>query len=246
MARKRNPWKISRRLGKFRRERQAILITVLAVTIFAGWSWLKAHPEHDPTAPLDLRHPIGWATASKLVDLKGNVSECRAVLDRSDVAFIALGATGEGACARPDRTQLSAFPLAPDTPAITCPVATGLQLWRTKSVEPAAREIFGSEIASIQHLGAYNCRRMRGGRSNAWSEHATANAIDIAGFTLANGRTISVLNDWPTDSPEARFLREVRDGACGVFATVLSPDYNAAHADHFHFDQASRWSGVCR
>ncbi len=233
-------------MGQFRRERRFILLAIFATVLFAGWSWLKAHPEHDPTAPLDLRHPIGWATAGKLAALKDDVPQCRAVLDRSAVAFDALAATGEGACARPDRTQLSAFPLAPDTPAVTCPIATGLEMWRARSVEPAAAEILGSELAAIEHLGAFNCRRMRGGSSNAWSEHATANAIDIAGFTLADGRTISVLRDWPEDSDEARFLREVRDGACGVFATVLSPDYNAAHADHFHFDQASRWSGVCR
>ena len=70
--------------------------------------------------------------------------------------------------------------------------------------------------------------------------------IDIAGFVLEDGRRISVLRDWNDDEEERRFLRVVRDGACGVFATVLSPDYNAAHADHFHFDQAARWSGVCR
>ncbi len=207
---------------------------------------MKAHPEHDPAAPLDLRHPIGWATAGKLAALKDDVPQCRAVLERSAIAFDTLAVTGEGACARPDRTLLSAFPLAPDTPAVTCPMATGLEMWRVRSVEPAAVAILGSELATVEHLGAFNCRRMRGGSSNAWSEHATANAIDIAGFTLADGRSISVLRDWPEDSDEARFLREVRDGACGIFATVLSPDYNAAHADHFHFDQASRWSGVCR
>ncbi len=246
MASQRKPWKINRKVGKFRTERQLILLGVLVAIGFAGWSWLKTHPEHNPYAPLDLRHPIGWATAGKLTELKQDVPQCRAVLNRSDVGFLALPAVGEGACARPDRTQLNTFPLSPDTPAVTCPVATALELWRAKSLQPAARAILGSEIVSIEHLGAYNCRRMRGGSSSAWSEHATANAIDIAGFTLADGSQISVLNDWSGDSDKAQFLRAVRDGACGVFATVLSPDYNTAHADHFHFDQAARWSGVCR
>ena len=174
------------------------------------------------------------------------MSECRAVLERSDVAFTALAPTGEGPCARPDRTRLGDYPLAPDTPPVTCPVAAALEIWRRDSVSPAARRIMGSELKRIEHLGAFSCRRMYGGSDGPWSEHATANAIDIAAFVLADGRRISVLKDWNGAGPEARFLRAVREGACGSFATVLSPDYNAAHADHFHLDQDDRWAGVCR
>jgi hypothetical protein len=79
-----------------------------------------------------------------------------------------------------------------------------------------------------------------------WSEHATGNAIDIAAFVLEDGRRISVLGDWEAEGEKARFLKAVRDDACDIFATVLSPDYNAAHADHFHFDQGGRWFGACR
>ena len=104
----------------------------------------------------------------------------------------------------------------------------------------------GSEIKRIEHLGAFSCRRMYGGSDGPWSEHATANAIDIAGFVLEDGTRISLLKDWDGDGPKARFLRAVRDGACGSFATVLSPDYNAAHANHFHLDQDTRWMSVCR
>lgn len=214
--------------------------------VIAGWSWLESHPEHNPAAALDLRDPIGMATATKLVALRDDVPECRATLKRSDVTFTALPATGEGPCARPDRTQLGDYPLAPGTPAVTCPVAAALEIWRSKSVEPAARKHFGSDLARIEHLGAFSCRRMYGRDDSPWSEHATANAIDIAAFVLEDGRRISVLNDWDGTDAEARFLREIRDEACGAFATVLSPDYNAAHADHFHFDQDSRWSSVCR
>lgn len=224
------------------------LFTLLLIggALFYGWRWLEAHPEHNPTAPLDLRDPIGMGTATKLAALKGDPAECRAVLDRSAVAYSALDPVGEGDCARPDRTQLGDFPLSPDTPPVTCPVAAALEMWRTKAVAPAAREIFGSGVARIEHLGAYSCRRMYGDADAPWSEHATGNAIDIAAFVLEDGRRINVLDDWDGDTDEALVLRQVRDEACGVFATVLSPDYNAAHADHFHFDQDDRWSGVCR
>lgn len=78
----------------------------------------------------------------------------------------------------------------------------------------------------------------------ARSQHATANALDIAGFRLADGRTVNVLRDWPQDNTDARFLRQVRDDACEVFNVVLSPDYNAAHRNHFHLDAGPWW--VCR
>jgi hypothetical protein len=104
-------------------------------------------------------------------------------------------------------------------------------------------------VSAVDHFGSYSCRRIYGRSEGAWSEHSTANAVDIAGFRLADGRRISILGNWKDGGAEARFLRAVRDGACDLFATVLSPDYNAAHRDHLHFDQAQRgemgWRG-CR
>ena len=241
-----NPQTISTRIGRFVGDRRVIAVLVLAALIVAGRAWLAEHPEHDPWAPLDLRDPPGWATMTKLQALRDDVPQCRAVLERSEVAFTALDPQGEGECARPDRTRLDAYPLSPSSPPTTCPVAIALELWRTDSLEPAAQEIFGSDIAQIEHLGAYSCRRLYGRDSGAWSEHASGNAIDIAGFVLEDGTRISVLGDWEGDDDEARFLRRARDGACDAFATTLSPDYNAAHADHFHLDMSPRWSGVCR
>ncbi len=225
--------------------RALIALVPLALAI-AAWQWLLSHPQHNPWAPLDLDDPPGWATRAKLVRLKGDVAECRAVLERSAVAFAVLEPAGEGACARTDRTRLASYPLAPDTPPVTCPVAAALEIWRRDSVAPAARRILGSDIRRIEHLGAFSCRRMYGASDGPWSEHATANAIDIAAFVLEDGRRISVLRDWNESGPEARFLLAVRDGACRSFATVLSPEYNAAHADHLHLDQDDRWTGVCR
>ena len=130
-----------------------------------------------------------------------------------------------------------------------CAVAAALALWEWHVVQPAALEHFGREVASIDHFGSYSCRRLSGRDAGAWSEHARANAVDIAAFTLTDGTRISVAGDWEDDGPRGRFLDEVRDGACDLFATVLSPDYNAAHRDHLHFDQAARgafgWRG-CR
>lgn len=241
--------KISRRIGRFTLDRRIIVLLILVGVTVTGRAWLADHPQHDPWAPLDLKAPPGWATQNKLAALRDDPAECRAVLERSNVAYTPLDPVGKGACRRDDRTMLSDVPFSPGSPATTCAVAAGTELWLRRSVRPAARDLFGSELARIEHYGSYSCRRLYGASDGPWSEHATANAIDIAAFVLADGRRISLLADWKggeTEETEARFLRQVRDGACEIFATVLSPDYNDAHADHFHFDQASRAWGACR
>ncbi len=233
-------------MGRMAGDRRALLLLVVAAVLIAARSWLSEHPQHNPWAPLDLNDPVGLATEAKLTSLRGDVQACRAVLERSEVMFSALEPAGQAACARPDRTRLDAYPLTPAPPATTCDVAIALELWQRNSLKPVAQDIFGQGVAQIQHLGAYSCRRLYGRESGAWSEHATANAIDIAGFVLTDGTRISVLGDWDEDGRKERFLKQVRDGACNSFSTVLSPDYNAAHADHLHLDMSNRWSELCR
>lgn len=244
-----NPMAVRRRSNAMRLSRFdhiAYLALLLGALFVGAQTWLAEHPEHDPRAPLDLDDPRGWATEAKLLALRGDVAACRAVLERSEVRFTRLDPAGEGACRRDDRTRLGDYPLAPDTPPVTCPTAVALEMWRRETLAPAAQRIFEQEIARIEHLGAYSCRRLYGRGEGPWSQHATGNAIDIAGFVLADGRRISVLRDWSKSGREAAFLRSARDGACDAFATVLSPDYNAAHRDHLHLDMGGRWSGLCR
>lgn len=238
---------LARGIGRFRFDRTLIFLLLLTALAVGARAWLAEHPQHDPWAPLDLRDPPGWATQRKLAALRADPLQCRDVLARSEVAFEALAAAGEGACRREDRTVLTDAPLAPAPPATTCAVAAALELWLRRGVQPAARELLVSPVARIEHFGAYSCRRLYGRAEGPWSEHATGNAIDVAAFVLADGRRISVVGDWAGEGAEARFLRRARDEACTVFGTVLSPDYNAAHADHLHLDQAARgFGGVCR
>lgn len=237
----------SRRIGRFKWDRRAFALLLLAALFVGGRAWLAEHPEHDPWAPLDLRDPPGWATARKLQALKRNTAQCRAVLSRSEVAYSALPGAGEGACRRTDRTRLDRYPFVPSPPPTTCAVAVALELWRKDTLDPQARDIFGQGVRRIEHLGAFSCRRLYGRDAGPWSEHATGNAVDIAALVLEDGTRVSVLADWNDEDPEkVLFLRRVRDGACRAFSTVLGPDYNAAHRDHFHFDMAGRWGGVCR
>jgi len=113
-------------------------------------------------------------------------------------------------------------------------------LWERAIVQPAALRHLGRRVTAIDHAGSYSCRRIGGGPEGRFSEHSTADAIDLTGFRLAGGGNVSVLRDWNGDPARAAFLRDVRDGGCRLFSTALSPDYNRAHADHLHFDQAAR------
>ncbi|MET0238374.1 MAG: extensin family protein [Sphingobium sp.] len=130
---------------------------------------------------------------------------------------------------------------------ITCPVAARFTAWVRYGVLPAARLLLKSEVVKVETFGTYACRNIVGNPSMAGkrSEHAHANAIDISAFILADGRRITVEKDWAAGSPGAEFLRRVHQSACKRFDTVLGPNYNAAHYNHFHFDMGGR-AGTCR
>ncbi|NJM35393.1 MAG: extensin family protein [Rhodomicrobium sp.] len=79
------------------------------------------------------------------------------------------------------------------------------------------------------------------------SHHAFADALDISEFMTAKGERINVLQHWPGDDERAMFLREIHKGACKIFGTVLGPEANEAHKNHFHFDMAKRrFSAYCQ
>lgn len=222
----------------------------LGIAGFAGvmlYGYARSHPEDMPWTPLDLTQPVGAFTGRKIAALGTDARRCEALLDRAGVTFTALPPREGGPqCGYRDGVRLSAagaldIAYRPEGLGTSCRVAAALALWEWHVVQPAALAHLGSKVAAVEHFGSYSCRRMYGRSEGGWSEHATANAVDIAGFRLADGRRITIVGDWTGGTPtEAAFLREVRDGACRLFATVLSPDYNAAHRDHLHFDQADR------
>jgi hypothetical protein len=222
----------------------ALLILVLGLTaFFYGRSYIEAHPQDVPWTQLSLTDPVGRFTGRKLAALSDDASLCRGLLQRagSNAAAVPPRRQGEQ-CGYDNGFRLKGQDLsfAPAGPVTACPVAAAMVLFERQVLQPAARRHFGKEVSAINHAGSYSCRRLYGRSQGAYSEHATANALDITGFTLAGGEKISVLRDWQDRGGKGAFLREIRDGACGLFATVLSPDYNEAHADHLHLDQALR------
>lgn len=125
---------------------------------------------------------------------------------------------------------------------LRCPMIPQVNRWVVGVIEPAAMRVYGVPLVEVRIAGSYSCRPM----NNSWgaylSEHGHANALDVSGFVLADGRTISVKRGWRGDERERVFLRTVRAGACEHFTTVLSPDYDSNHHDHFHVDLARRGS----
>jgi hypothetical protein len=138
----------------------------------------------------------------------------------------------------------AATPVALSPPAtLACPIVSALDRWISEGVQPAALHWFGVPVTGIKQISAYSCRDMVGTRTRHVSEHAFGNALDIAGFTLADGRTISVVKGWHGTAEEQGFLHDVQLYACETFNTVLAPGYNAAHYNHIHVDLMRRASG---
>jgi len=123
---------------------------------------------------------------------------------------------------------------------LRCPMIPQVDRWISYEVAPAALRIYGSPLTELKIAGSYACRPMNHKSGATLSEHGHANALDVSGFVLADGRTISVKRDWRGSQQNRAFLREVQSGACRHFTTVLSPDYDRAHHDHFHVDLARR------
>lgn len=232
-----------------------LLIALVGFGAMLLYGYFRSHPEDLPWTAIDLTRPVGAFTGRKLAALGDEPAQCRALLGGAGVRFTALPPRSDGPqCGYADAVRLNqagalTIGYRPDDLGTACAVAAALALWEWYVVQPAAVRHFGQQVAAIEHFGSYSCRRLYGRSEGEWSEHATANAVDIAAFRLDDGTRVSLVNDWGGGGADAAFLREVRDGACDLFATVLSPDYNEAHRDHLHLDQAARgamgWRG-CR
>ncbi len=121
---------------------------------------------------------------------------------------------------------------------LRCPMVPQVERWVALTVEPAARAYLGAPLAELRVAASYSCRPMNNVEGATLSEHGHANAIDISAFVLADGRKITVEDGWRGSEREQRFLRVVHHGACSEFTTVLGPDHDALHRDHFHLDLA--------
>lgn len=199
----------------------------------------RTRPQDLPWTPLDLAAPIGAMTGMKLQLLKSDPAMCRDALARAGIGFTPVpDRRASDDCRLADAVTIDRTRVrySPTPVTMSCPLAAALVLWERQVAAPAARRHFGRELVRVEHFGIYSCRRIYGQKTGAYSAHASANAIDLAGFRVEGGTHISVLRDWDAGGAAGAFLRDVHEGACDLFGTTLGPDYNAAHRDHFHVD----------
>ena len=230
----------------------------LLLMVLAGWAlWsgaLRLPDAWNPWAPLRLDDPPNALSRYKLDRASADPQLCRDALAQAGMEAAPLDdrVTGPG-CGFDNAFRITRTSVAVgEAFALSCRAALSLAMWERHALQQAARRHLGSPVARIEHFGSYSCRNLYGREGGRRSQHATADALDIAGFVLEDGRRIRVLGDWATSeagegsglAPEAAFLRELRDGACDWFDVVLGPDYNAAHADHFHLDRGR--ARICR
>lgn len=216
----------------------------LVAVVTYGRQWTLPD-RHNPWAPLHYADTPNWLTSYKLRHLATNPEACLTMMASTPWRFAPVEdrETGPG-CGMRDAIRIERMGVTIGPPlTLTCQAAASLALWERHVLQPQAELWFGMPVRSIAHYGSYACRNVAGSAGRR-SQHATANAVDLAGFVLQDGRRITVARDWSGSDPAAQFLQSVHQGACGLFTGVLGPDYNQAHADHFHFDRGP--FGICR
>ena len=125
-----------------------------------------------------------------------------------------------------------------------CGTAKALKQWINKGVKPAVGSK-GGGLSGLKVAAHYSCRTRNNKAGAKISEHGKGRAIDISGLVLNDGRTISVLKGW--HNADSKTMRRAHKTACGPFGTVLGPNADRYHQDHFHFDTARYRSGpYCR
>jgi len=191
-------------------------------------------PRGEPRGPAPRTDAPGRADRNDPATL-----QCHLDLARERVGFRVLADRSfGGGCTALGAVQLTEI----GTPvtnlgAMTCPLARQFARWTRETVQPAANRHLGSPVRRIETFGTYACRGVNGQAGARLSEHAFANAVDVAAFVLADERRITVADHWRGDDGDARrFLRALHEGGCRSFAIGLGPDSNAYHYNHFHFD----------
>ena len=177
-----------------------------------------------------------WRAPDEIACLRSGIASAPYIHPRRS----ALGGPRPCGAIRPLRVAATAAGQVALEPAATlrCPMVPAIDRWTREVVRPAARRHFGRDVVALKVIASYSCRPRNNRRGAKLSEHGYANAIDIAKFKLSDGREVSVLKGWRGGRAERAFLREVHAGACRTFSTVIGPNGDSHHQNHFHLDLA--------
>jgi hypothetical protein len=215
----------------------AFSVLVLALSTSALFILPQIPPNWAPWAAPVLDAQPTWFAHFQINRLKFDHGTCLATLaNASQIEFIRENDREMGVgCAYQNVVRATQLPVPFNYgPTATCPLTAALYWW-LNDVQKIAEHLLQTSVARIEQAGTYSCRDVRSERGRVRSQHARANAIDIAAFVLSDGRRVGV-REWNTQGSERDFLREAHAAACKYFNGTLGPDYNAFHADHFHLD----------
>ena len=213
------------------------VLLVLLATLALQRRWIVVPPEHDPRLPLDVRAEPNWLTRFRLDRAVASPEACLDALRTSGVAFSPVDDRREAnGCGWTNGVRVTRGAIARVEPfTASCPLALTFAMVERHAFATAARDTFERELARIDHLGSYACRNVNHAANGRLSEHAKANALDVAGF-MVGGERVTVAGEWSGTGEAAVFLRRAHERACNYARVVLGPDYNALHRDHFHLD----------
>lgn len=215
-----------------------LLPLLLGACVFGGDDSYAPAPRPAP-APIRER-PAGPVTLNG--PTPRSTQQCFTELARADIRYSGLPDRDfGGGCVVTGAVQLLDIGVpVTGLKSMKCELARTFAAWVRYAVAPAAMQILGSELVRVETYGTYSCRAIIGGGPatvGKMSEHGLANAVDVSGFVLKDGRRITIERGWRSDDPDTReFLLTLHKSACRRFKTVLSPDYNAAHYNHLHLD----------
>lgn len=213
--------------------------------------WQHLPPQWNPWEPLAVDHPMTMVSKWKLSQLADSPEQCLAVLETAPdgaMNYMPLeDYTPVAGCPLSNVVRVARTSVSYNASfTVTCPLAVTWLMFERQELQPLAQKHFASELQRVEHFGSFACRNIYHRESARRSQHAFANAFDVAGFRFADGTRVTVLGDWDNQAApqKSAFLKEVHANACDYFSTVLGPDYNQPHENHFHFEAGG--FGICR
>lgn len=221
-----------------------LVMIILGVACGVGYRYLPSY--YDPLAPLELSDPPNWITQFKFKRL--TPARCQALLEQANQQKLITSqpvADSAGECPLTNVVRVRDFGAVKLSNSFlaSCPLALRSALFVGQQAAPLTERMMNSRLIRVEHLGSYACRNIYHRPDARRSEHASAQALDISSFVLADGRHITVLQGWKQED-SAPWLRTLLSTSCTYYGNSLGPDYNAAHANHFHLGM--RGYGLCR
>ena len=222
-------------------------ITLMAAAAF--WLYERLPAQYNPFAPLSINDPPTLVTRYKLRQMGNHPQTCLALLQQAkaqgQLTFRRVPDSTEN-CPLNNVVRVQSFGNVALSSSFlaSCPLALSSTMFVHQRAVPLAQSIIGSDLKRINHLGSFACRNIYNREGARRSEHATAEALDISGFGFTGKQQVSVLKGWKADGKGREYLHAVFENGCPFFGNSLGPEYNAAHADHFHLGM--RGYGLCR